>query len=47
MKAMKCPACGDKLVEKRTEFIYDKGGEFLNGRVYRCVQCATTVLVPY
>jgi uncharacterized protein with PIN domain len=47
---MKCPACGAKVKElKGQENIpRDRFGEYMNARnVYRCVQCATTILVPF
>jgi len=46
MKDMRCPACGAKLRITK-DLLYDKDGEIMNGKVYRCVQCATTVIVPF
>jgi predicted nucleic acid-binding Zn ribbon protein len=46
MKTMECPACGAKL-KKSDDLCYDIYGEIMNGNVYRCVQCATTVIVPF
>jgi uncharacterized Zn finger protein len=48
MKEIKmiCPACGAKL-KKTKDLLYDDIGEIKNGEVYRCIQCAVQVLVPF
>lgn len=45
-KKMTCPACGAKLKDC-DDLCYDMYGEIMSGKVYRCVQCATTVIVPF